>query len=505
MSRAFKNCRSWRESVGAHCEDMPKSPGGHGFVTGSLAGTLVTCDLICYGVASPASFSSYLDMLGKHHGASVVRYAHRGSGIPDRGDETAWFADGTAEHGTSWTRVWTRLWYRNLIRESCTACGYHALERPGNLTIGDFWGIEGVIPGFADAWGTSCIIANDERGLALVQSAADAFELREARVEDVANDAQPMLRTLPPYDASRRFFVLERDLGFERACRVFGLLGWKASIREAVRGVSRMLKTKHGDAGCGNESQSAPRGGKAALLGARSVIQEDAQPIAWDEPIDLPRAFAAKNRSDGVRRESSSGGVFHALASKVIERGGVVYGCAFDERLHAVHIRCETMTDVCRCMGSKYTQSDLGDILTQVRDDLSAGKLVFFTGMPCQVAAVRTYTGDGDGAKTVERGGWRSAGPGDLQSAKRVTSQRECRTNPSDSPTLFSFPQACCGCTACAAACPVGAISMQADEHGFPYPAIEATRCIDCGTCLAICTFKTRTCSGEAGANAKPA
>lgn len=505
MTSPLEPGRAQREDENAFDRDMPNDPGRLGNATSALPGTLLTCDLICYGVASPASFRRYLDMLEQHHGAPIVRYAHRGAGIPDRGDETAWFADGSMERGTAWTRVWTRLWYRNLIRESCTTCGYHALDRPGNITIGDFWGIEGVIPGFADAWGTSCIIANDERGLALVKSAADAFELREARVEDVANDAQPMLRALPPYDASRRFFVLERDLGFEHACRAFGLLGKKASIREAVRGVSRMLKAKRGEAGCGSESQSAPHGGKAVRLGARSVIQADEQPVAWDESIDLPRAFAARNRSDGVRRESSSGGVFHALASKVIERGGVVYGCAFDEHLCAVHIRCETMADVCRCMGSKYTQSDLGDILNQVQDDLSGGKLVLFTGTPCQVAAVRSYTGDGDEADIAGRGSRRSAGPGDSQITKCATPQRECRTNPSDPPTLFSSPQTCCGCTACAAACPVGAISMQPDDHGFPYPAIEATRCIGCGTCFAICTFKTRTRLNEAGANAESA
>lgn len=105
---------------------------------------------------------------------------------------------------------------------------------------------------------------------------------------------------------------------------------------------------------------------------------------------EYPIAFAARNRDDSVRRMSSSGGMFYALASHVIEDlGGVVYGCAFNEDLRAVHIRCETMAEAERCMGSKYSQSDMGDSIRLVRADLENGRNVLFTGTPCQVAAVR--------------------------------------------------------------------------------------------------------------------
>ena len=47
----------------------------------------------------------------------------------------------------------------------------------------------------------------------------------------------------------------------------------------------------------------------------------------------------------------------------------------------------------------------------------------------------------------------------------------------------------CCGCTACAAACPRDAIMMQADAEGFPYPVLDEGRCIDCGLCDKVCQF----------------
>ena len=47
----------------------------------------------------------------------------------------------------------------------------------------------------------------------------------------------------------------------------------------------------------------------------------------------------------------------------------------------------------------------------------------------------------------------------------------------------------CCGCTACAAVCPHGAVSMRADAMGFRYPAVNADLCVECGLCERVCPF----------------
>ena len=47
----------------------------------------------------------------------------------------------------------------------------------------------------------------------------------------------------------------------------------------------------------------------------------------------------------------------------------------------------------------------------------------------------------------------------------------------------------CCGCSACLAVCPHDAIAMSPDKLGFPYPAVDADKCVDCGLCDAVRTF----------------
>ena len=44
-------------------------------------GILYTCDLICYGVASPVAFNDYISLLEKRSGKVLKQYIHRGFGL----------------------------------------------------------------------------------------------------------------------------------------------------------------------------------------------------------------------------------------------------------------------------------------------------------------------------------------------------------------------------------------------------------------------------------------
>lgn len=57
-------------------------------------------------------------------------------------------------------------------------------------------------------------------------------------------------------------------------------------------------------------------------------------------------------------------------------------------------------------------------------------------------------------------------------------------------PILFTRKEDCCGCTACYAICPKGAITMKEDEEGFEYPIIDEEKCVRCGKCMKVCPIK---------------
>ena len=105
------------------------------------------------------------------------------------------------------------------------------------------------------------------------------------------------------------------------------------------------------------------------------------------------RVYAARNPDTDVRRSSSSGGVFWALAKNTLSCGGYVCGAVFDEEFHVRHMISNREEDVRKMMGSKYAQSDLTGVYKQVRELLRDGKQVLFTGCPCQVAGLRSFLG----------------------------------------------------------------------------------------------------------------
>ena len=57
-------------------------------------------------------------------------------------------------------------------------------------------------------------------------------------------------------------------------------------------------------------------------------------------------------------------------------------------------------------------------------------------------------------------------------------------------PILYDRKEMCCGCTACYAACPKGAIQMIEDEEGFMYPKINEDLCVFCYRCIKVCPIK---------------
>lgn len=106
----------------------------------------------------------------------------------------------------------------------------------------------------------------------------------------------------------------------------------------------------------------------------------------------LPAAFAAWNRDDAIRRDSTSGGAFTAIAEYVLEGGGVVYGAAMDAHQHLRHIACFRKEDLWRLRGAKYVQSDLTGVFQEIREALKT-RPVLFTGTPCQVDGLYRYLG----------------------------------------------------------------------------------------------------------------
>lgn len=94
-----------------------------------------------------------------------------------------------------------------------------------------------------------------------------------------------------------------------------------------------------------------------------------------------------------IRSRSSSGGAFAALADRVLQAGGIVYGAVYDAEAQTVVHRGTDEVPLARMLRSKYVQSDLRDVFRRITTALAAGRQVLFCGTPCQVNGLRNLVG----------------------------------------------------------------------------------------------------------------
>lgn len=113
--------------------------------------------------------------------------------------------------------------------------------------------------------------------------------------------------------------------------------------------------------------------------------------INTNESVKPLNVYAAKNPDDKIRKNSSSGGIFTMLAEVIIKEKGVVFGACFDKKWNVVHDFTESIDGLRAFRGSKYIQSRIGETYKICKSFLKQGRLVLFSGTPCQIKGLKLF------------------------------------------------------------------------------------------------------------------
>lgn len=107
--------------------------------------------------------------------------------------------------------------------------------------------------------------------------------------------------------------------------------------------------------------------------------------------LDKPRFYGARHKRNEEVAASRSGAAFIAISDHVLKLGGVIYGAAFSDGFKVEHKRAMSYVERDEFRGSKYVQSDLNNVFLQVKQDLKDGRMVLFSGTPCQTAGLGAF------------------------------------------------------------------------------------------------------------------
>lgn len=166
---------------------------------------LILVDLICHGTPSQQMFTDYLNEIRGNK--EVTKFAFR-----DKDSGWGLCAKITKKSGNkeSSKRIPCNIssYYKMFLRcetyqEACYSCKFATKERVGDLTIGDYWGIEKnnelyssfQAKGYDITKGVSCVLATSEKGIKLLENSN--IDLFETTYEDIARENHQLYEPSP--------------------------------------------------------------------------------------------------------------------------------------------------------------------------------------------------------------------------------------------------------------------------------------------------------------------
>lgn len=202
---SFRLCVEWLEQhkshkllfVGTGCQ----AAGFRKFIeTKKLRERVVIVDLICHGSPSPKLWREYAYALEQqNHGEiEVVSFKDKRHGW------NAPYAYVKIQKKEISISDFVNLFYSGcVLRPACHCCPYATTKRMTDLTIGDFWGIEKVMPDFFSPDGTSLVLVHSELGTRLFHEIKKQLYVRESTIKECL---QPNLVAATSQSKQREWF-----------------------------------------------------------------------------------------------------------------------------------------------------------------------------------------------------------------------------------------------------------------------------------------------------------
>jgi len=202
---------------------------------------LLLVDLICHGTPSPLVWHNHIVGLQKSKGRNIARYEFRSKIFGwHRHTEMATFSDGRTDYASAQLTSFRNLFYSGFVlRPACYSCIYTCPNRTGDLTLGDFWGIERAMPPFDDDKGVSLVMVNTAKGRDVFAEMHGRFFAAESCLEACE---QPQLKnpTAKPtgremfwveYRSSGHLYCIRKYAGYDLRGRVKGFVKSTAIFR----------------------------------------------------------------------------------------------------------------------------------------------------------------------------------------------------------------------------------------------------------------------------------
>lgn len=212
---------------------------------------LICVDIVCHGVPSELVFKEYKKYLENAYHSKIVefKFRHLAEGKM-QSEYYIKFSDGQTLHEKLGENKYSKT-YNSLIAHmpSCNQCPYTGKCRMGDITIGDFWGIEKVNPAQVNANGTSLIIVNSLKGKNVIENIKEEMQLYPHEIEAAIQYNPPLSHPNSRHPWRKGFIKGIEKKGFEDTYKKYIYIGNKVLLVYRVfRKIKNVIMEKIKDA-----------------------------------------------------------------------------------------------------------------------------------------------------------------------------------------------------------------------------------------------------------------
>lgn len=178
---------------------------------------LVTIDIVCHGVPSRKVLEDYIRFAEKKYKGSIEAFNFRDKSFGWNTHVETYIINGKKRA----RKNYTNLFYTNLcLRPSCGNCAFASYQRPADITIADFWGLNEKLQGFDDNKGVSAVLVNTQKGADAFAAIKDCVDIHEV---DKETCSQPNLHKPTKIPANRaEFWKVYKEKGFMGVMKAYG-------------------------------------------------------------------------------------------------------------------------------------------------------------------------------------------------------------------------------------------------------------------------------------------
>lgn len=208
------------------------------FLKNTDTAKLYTADLICHGVPNNMIWQEFLHWNERKYNGKLTDAKFRDKSY-------GWkphFESVTINGKKHRTKRFCLMFYENdILRPSCYECKYASLDRAGDFTLGDFWGIKKQYKDMFDKTGCSLFLINTKRGEELFDKISHNFILKDADVVK-ASFPNPNLRFATPLPKNREYFwKLYRTYDFDKVMKIYNRKIFKSRVKKNLNRIKRII------------------------------------------------------------------------------------------------------------------------------------------------------------------------------------------------------------------------------------------------------------------------